>query len=141
MRLQSDPTIIYGITQGQGPLGRGLRRSEIEGETPYNTYVIEGLPAGPIANPGIESLEAAAHPAETDALYFVADGTGGHAFAETYAEHRRNVAAWRQIEADRAEAAEAAALEAKDELEAQEAESIGQDAGEPEAGDAQPAPQ
>ncbi|MEX0627869.1 MAG: endolytic transglycosylase MltG [Cucumibacter sp.] len=145
MRLQSDPTIIYGITGGKGPLGRGLRRSEIEGETPYNTYFITGLPAGPIANPGIDSLKAAANPAVSDALYFVADGTGGHAFAETYAEHRRNVAAWRAIEADRAEEAEAAALEAKDELEAREAESIGQDTSEPaaapEAGDAAPASQ
>jgi UPF0755 protein len=101
MRLQSDPTIIYGITQGQGPLGRGLRKSEIEAETPYNTYVINGLPPGPIANPGVESLRAAANPAETKDLYFVADGTGGHAFAENYEDHQRNVAEWRRIEAER----------------------------------------
>lgn len=127
MRLQSDPTTIYGITGGEGALGRGLRQSEIVGETPYNTYVIAGLPPGPIANPGIASLRAAANPAATDHLYFVADGSGGHAFAETYAEHRRNVAQWRRIEAERAEAAEAAALVARDELEAAEAANIGED--------------
>lgn len=127
MRLQSDPTTIYGITNGEGPLGRGLRRSEIEAETPYNTYVVAGLPPGPIANPGIESLRAAANPADTSDLYFVADGTGGHAFAETYAEHRRNVAEWRRIEAERAEEAEAAAQAARDELEAAEAVGIGED--------------
>lgn len=117
MRLQSDPTIIYGITLGEGPLGRGLRRSEIEAETPYNTYQIDGLPAGPIANPGIESLEAAANPAESDALYFVADGTGGHAFANSYAEHQQNVARWRAIERERQ------ALEAEAEAEREAAES------------------
>jgi len=127
MRLQSDPTIIYGITEGEGTLGRGLRRSEIEEETAYNTYQIDGLPPGPIANPGIESLRAAANPAETDALYFVADGSGGHAFAATYDEHRENVARWREIEEERqaqeAEAAEAEEAEqARQELEAQEAE-------------------
>lgn len=129
MRLQSDPTTIYGITGGEGVLGRGLRQSEIRAETPYNTYVISGLPPGPIANPGIESLRAAANPAATDDLYFVADGSGGHAFAETYAEHRRNVAEWRRIEAERAEAAESAALDARDELEAAEAASMGEPIG------------
>ncbi|MGM0583590.1 MAG: endolytic transglycosylase MltG [Pseudomonadota bacterium] len=103
MRLQTDPTVIYGITEGQGPLGRGLRRSELEAETPWNTYVITGLPPTPIANPGRASIEAAVNPAETDELYFVADGNGGHAFAETLSEHRRNVARWRRIEAERAE--------------------------------------
>ncbi|MCE8006607.1 endolytic transglycosylase MltG [Aestuariivita sp.] len=102
MRLQTDPTVIYGITQGQGTLGRGLRRSELRGETPWNTYVISGLPPTPIANPGLASLEAAVNPDETDYVFFVADGTGGHAFAETLAEHNRNVARWRQIEAERA---------------------------------------
>ncbi len=98
MRLQSDPTIIYGITNGQGPLGRGIRRSEITRATPYNTYVIDRLPPGPIANPGRDAIEAVLNPAETSAIYFVADGTGGHAFAETLREHERNVAAWRKIE-------------------------------------------
>jgi UPF0755 protein len=103
MRLQSDPTIIYGITEGKGPLGRGLRRSEIDRATPWNTYAIDGLPATPIANPGADSLVAAALPDESDMLFFVADGTGGHAFARTLAEHNRNVAAWREIERQRAQ--------------------------------------
>ena len=101
MRLQTDPTVIYGITNGEGALGRGLRQSELRKATPYNTYVIEGLPPTPIANPGEASLMAAVQPAETPYLFFVADGTGGHAFAETLAEHNRNVARWRQIEAER----------------------------------------
>lgn len=99
MRLQTDPTVIYGVTNGQGHLGRGLRQSELRKETPYNTYVIEGLPPTPIANPGVDSLHAALHPAETDFIFFVADGTGGHAFASTLEEHNANVAAWRAIEA------------------------------------------
>src|SRR5882757_8472188 len=82
MKLQSDPTIIYGLVGGKGTLGRPIMRSEIEQQTPYNTYVIEGLPPGPIANPGRASLEATANPARTKELFFVADGTGGHAFAE-----------------------------------------------------------
>jgi UPF0755 protein len=102
MRLQTDPTIIYGITRGQGPLDRPIRRSDIDRPTPWNTYTIDGLPPTPIANPGREALLAATRPAETRALYFVADGTGGHAFAETLAEHNRNVAAWRAIERQRA---------------------------------------
>ncbi|MEM7521738.1 MAG: endolytic transglycosylase MltG [Pseudomonadota bacterium] len=102
MRLQTDPTVIYGITQGQGVLGRGLRRSELRAATPWNTYVIEGLPPTPIANPGRASLRAAAQPDETDYIFFVADGTGGHAFSRTLAEHNENVARWRQIEAERA---------------------------------------
>ncbi|MGR3454701.1 endolytic transglycosylase MltG [Pseudooceanicola sp.] len=102
MRLQTDPTVIYGITEGKGVLGRGLRQSELRRETPYNTYVIDGLPPTPIANPGVASLEAAVNPPESDYLFFVADGTGGHAFAETLDEHNRNVAKWRQIEAERA---------------------------------------
>lgn len=100
MRLQSDPTIIYGLTGGE-PLGRGLRESEIRSETPYNTYVINGLPPTPICNPGRASIEAVLQPAETEDLFFVADGSGGHAFAKTLREHNRNVAQWRQIEKQR----------------------------------------
>ncbi|MBV7378390.1 endolytic transglycosylase MltG [Maritimibacter dapengensis] len=103
MRLQTDPTVIYGITNGQGVLGRGLRQSELRAETPYNTYVIDGMPPTPIANPGEAAIRAALNPASTDYLFFVADGTGGHAFAETLEEHNRNVARWREIEAERAE--------------------------------------
>jgi UPF0755 protein len=97
MKLQSDPTIIYGLVGGKGTLGRPIKRSEITQPTPYNTYVIEGLPPGPIANPGRASLEATANPARTRELYFVADGSGGHAFARTLEEHNRNVATWRRI--------------------------------------------
>jgi UPF0755 protein len=99
MRLQSDPTIIYGLVGGKATLGRPIMKSEIEQPTPYNTYQIDGLPPGPIANPGRASLEAAANPARTRELYFVADGTGGHAFAETYEQHQRNVARLRAMEA------------------------------------------
>lgn len=101
IRLQTDPTIIYGITKGQGPLNRPIRRSDISRPTAYNTYVIDRLPPGPIANPGRAAIEAAVNPTETKAIYFVADGTGGHAFAETLREHERNVAAWRKIEKSR----------------------------------------
>lgn len=101
MRLQTDPTVIYGITRGQGVLGRGLRRSELDGNTPYNTYRIDGLPPTPIANPGRASIEAVLNPDQSEYLFFVADGTGGHAFAATLAEHNRNVSRWRQIEAER----------------------------------------
>jgi len=100
MRLQTDPTVIYGITKGEGVLGRGLRQSELRRETPYNTYVIDGLPPTPIANPGEASIKAAMNPDTTDYLFFVADGTGGHAFAETLEAHNENVARWRQIEAE-----------------------------------------
>ncbi len=102
MRLQTDPTVIYGITKGQGSLGRGLRQSELRRETPYNTYVIDALPPTPIANPGKAAIEAALDPDSTDYLFFVADGTGGHAFATTLQEHNANVANWRKIEAERA---------------------------------------
>jgi UPF0755 protein len=98
MRLQSDPTIIYGLTGGKGSLGRPILRSEIDQPTPYNTYVVDGLPPGPIANPGRASLEAAANPARTKELYFVADGSGGHVFSDNYAEHQKNVARLRSIE-------------------------------------------
>ena len=99
MKLQSDPTIIYGLVGGKGTLGRPIMRSEIEQPTPYNTYVVEGLPPGPIANPGRASLEATANPARTKEIFFVADGTGGHAFAENLAQHQQNVAKLRQFEA------------------------------------------
>lgn len=107
MRLQSDPTIIYGLTKGV-PLGRGIRLSELEKATPYNTYVITGLPPTPIANPGRASLEAVLNPAPTEDLFFVADGSGGHAFAATEAAHQINVQKWREIEHQRALQAPAA---------------------------------
>ena len=98
MRLQSDPTIIYGLVGGKGKLGRPIRRSEIRRTTPYNTYRINGLPPTPIANPGRDAIAAVLNPAASKALYFVADGTGGHAFAETLSQHNKNVRRWRQIE-------------------------------------------
>ncbi|MGJ5067488.1 endolytic transglycosylase MltG [Bradyrhizobium oligotrophicum] len=98
IKLQSDPTIIYGLVGGKGTLGRPIKRSEITQPSPYNTYVIEGLPPGPISNPGRASLEATANPARTRDLYFVADGTGGHAFTETYDLHQKNVAKLRAME-------------------------------------------
>ncbi|HTO80027.1 MAG TPA: endolytic transglycosylase MltG [Methylocystis sp.] len=101
MRLQSDPTIVYGLVGGKATLGRPIQRSEIEKFTPYNTYAIDGLPPGPVANPGRASLEAAANPAQTNDLYFVADGTGGHVFAQTLEQHNRNVQHWREIEHER----------------------------------------
>jgi UPF0755 protein len=98
IKLQSDPTIIYGLVGGKGTLGRPIKRSEIQQPSPYNTYVVDGLPPGPIANPGRASLEAAANPARTRDLFFVADGTGGHAFTETYDQHQKNVTKLRTIE-------------------------------------------
>jgi peptidoglycan lytic transglycosylase G len=98
IKLQSDPTIIYGLVGGKGTLGRPIKRSEITQPSPYNTYVIDGLPPGPIANPGRASLEAAANPARTRDLFFVADGSGGHIFTETYDQHQKNVAKLRAME-------------------------------------------
>jgi UPF0755 protein len=98
IKLQSDPTIIYGLVGGKGTLGRPIKRSEILQPSTYNTYVVDGLPPGPIANPGRASLEAAANPARTRDLFFVADGTGGHSFTETYDQHQKNVAKLRTIE-------------------------------------------
>ncbi|WP_128253806.1 endolytic transglycosylase MltG [Falsirhodobacter deserti] len=106
MRLQTDPTVIYGVTNGEGVLGRGLRASELRARTPYNTYVIDGLPPGPIANPGRLSIQATLHPAESDYVFFVADGSGGHVFARTLDEHNANVAKWREIERARGEVPE-----------------------------------
>ncbi|WP_282601826.1 endolytic transglycosylase MltG [Paracoccus sp. PARArs4] len=101
MRLQTDPTVIYGITNGQGILDRGIRRSELNARTEYNTYQIDGLPPTPIANPGRAAIRAALNPDETEYLFFVADGTGGHAFSRTLEEHNAAVARWREIEANR----------------------------------------
>ena len=98
IKLQSDPPIIYGLVGGKGTLGRPIKRSEIQQPTPYNTYVIDGLPPGPIANPGRASLEATANPARTRDLFFVADGTGGHTFTETYDQHQKGVAKLRSLE-------------------------------------------
>jgi UPF0755 protein len=101
MLLQSDPTIIYGLTKGR-PLGRGIRASELAADSPWNSYKVAGLPPGPIANPGRDALAAVLNPPNTDELYFVADGSGGHAFASTYDEHAKNVERWRAIERQRA---------------------------------------
>jgi UPF0755 protein len=118
MRLQSDPTVIYGKFGGSRPADYKLTRADLEADTPYNTYTIPALPPGPIANPGRASLEAVVNPSRTRDVYFVADGTGGHAFAETYEDHLRNVARWREIsgtvaeepvDASEAEAGDAAA--------------------------------
>nr|WP_246735825.1 endolytic transglycosylase MltG [Agrobacterium sp. a22-2] len=110
MRLQSDPTIVYGLFGGEGkPADRPIYQSDLQKETPYNTYVIKGLPPGPISNPGRAALEAVANPWRTKDLYFVADGSGGHAFAATLDEHNANVKRWRKVEAEQAAAKGAAA--------------------------------
>ncbi|MBM3548409.1 MAG: endolytic transglycosylase MltG [Alphaproteobacteria bacterium] len=110
MKLQSDPTVIYGLAQG-GEFGRTLTRADLKHPSPYNTYVVDGLPPGPIANPGRAALEAVFKPAQTDALYFVADGNGGHAFAKTLDEHNRNVARYRRIMRERGQPVPAAQAE------------------------------
>ncbi len=97
MRLQSDPTVVYGLTLGQRPLGRALTRDDLNSPTPYNTYQIDRLPPGPIANPGRAAIEAVLNPVQSTEYYFVADGTGGHVFSRTLAEHNRNVARWRKF--------------------------------------------
>jgi UPF0755 protein len=102
MKLDADPTVIYPITKGR-PLGRRILRSELQANNGYNTYAMAGLPIGPIANPGKDSIAAVLNPAETQALYFVADGTGGHVFADTYAEHEANVRKWFAIRRARGE--------------------------------------
>ncbi|WP_417309318.1 endolytic transglycosylase MltG [Devosia sp.] len=128
MRLQTDPTVLYGVTMGEGVISRSPTSAELRASTPYNTYQIDGLPPGPIANPGVEALEAVAHPATTKALYFVAKSANpadGHVFAETYAQHRRNVAEYRKA------AAEAEAEAAREALEAEQAEEAGQEVAPP----------
>jgi UPF0755 protein len=109
MRLQTDPTVVYGIVGGKGSLGRGLTRTELDTPTPFNTYLIKGLPPGPISNPGKAALEAAANPMKTRDIFFVADGKGGHTFAETNDQHNKNVVRWRQIEQSQKEAVQPAA--------------------------------
>ena len=101
MRLQSDPTVVYSLTQGAAPLGRALTRRDLKTEHPFNTYLNGGLPPGPIANPGRAAIEAVLHPLETEELYFVADGNGGHAFAKTLRQHQRNVARWRKVQREK----------------------------------------
>lgn len=109
MRMQSDPTIIYGLVGGQGTLGRSITRADIDSKTPYNTYQIDGLPPGPICNPGLKAIEATLNPAKTQDLYFVADGTGGHAFTTNLKDHNAAVANWRRVEREQREKAKAAA--------------------------------
>ncbi|MEO9876314.1 MAG: endolytic transglycosylase MltG [Anderseniella sp.] len=121
MRLQSDPTIIYGITRGQGKLDRPIRRSDIREKTDYNTYQIDGLPPTPIANPGRASIEAVLNPVETKHLFFVADGTGGHVFAKTLAEHNANVKKWRSWLRDKREQQQTEQQEAEKQATTEEA--------------------
>lgn len=133
MRLQSDPTIIYGLVGGVGKLGRGLRRSEIDQKTDYNTYQIDGLPPTPIANPGRAAIEAVLNPKETEDLYFVADGTGGHIFAKTLKDHQNNVRNWRKIEKERLKAAkEEAERAAREGISEEDADNSQQPAQKPE---------
>ena len=128
MKLQTDPSVIYGLTLGRDKLDRKLKTADLKAKTPYNTYIIDGLPPGPIANPGVEALNAVAHPSATGYLYFVAkssDPAAGHYFSSTYAEHRKNVALYRTaVTTDAAEEA------AKDALEAEQAKDAGDTTGD-----------
>ncbi len=124
MKLQSDPTIIYGLSGGKGTLGRPILRTEIQQMTPYNTYTMKGLPPTPIANPGRAALEAVLRPAKTGDLYFVADGTGGHTFSETYDDHKKGVGEWRIIEKELRAKQEAAKVEAEKQAAAAAATSV-----------------
>ncbi|MFT9257056.1 MAG: endolytic transglycosylase MltG [Acetobacter sp.] len=101
MKLQTDPTVIYALTQGRPPLGRALTHTDLQTPSAYNTYLNTGLPPGPICSPGLAALEAAAHPAQSNALYFVANGTGGHNFAATLSEHNKNVSLFRAQQSGR----------------------------------------
>ena len=132
MRLESDPTVVYGVSAGR-PLGRGLRRSELARESPYNTYQIAGLPPTPISNPGRAALEAVLNPPASRDLFFVADGTGGHSFASTYQQHLENVARWRAIEQSRAGAATPAPAAAPPAPDGPQAATNGQPTPEPTA--------
>lgn len=107
MKLESDPTTIYGLTLGKTPFNRELTRADLQSTSPYNTYVVTGLPPGPICNPGRAAIVAATNPARDRSIYFVADGQGGHAFALTLPEHNRNVARWREIQRERQEQSQA----------------------------------
>jgi UPF0755 protein len=116
MRLQSDPTVVYGIVGGQGALGRSITKSDLDQKTPYNTYEINGLPPTPICNPGRSAIEAALNPATSNDLYFVADGTGGHVFSDTLKEHNAAVTNWRKVERDRAKKEKDAAPAAENDV-------------------------
>ena len=137
MRLQSDPTVIYGITKGVAPLGRDLKRSEIEAVTPYNTYQMDGLPPGPIANPGLEALKATANPDKTNDIYFVAvsaNPSDGHLFSSNYADHRKNVAKFRTAQQQQANASASADAEAaKEALQESQATAVGDNVSPPPA--------
>jgi UPF0755 protein len=132
MRLQSDPTIIYGLVGGKGALDHPIQQEEVDRETAYNTYKINGLPPTPIANPGRAAIESVLRPAKSRDLYFVADGTGGHVFAPTLDEHNKNVVKWRRVEREiRAREAEEAAAKAAQEAAAGNAAAPGTPTGAP----------